>query len=132
MLVGVAIFIAPTILTLAGLDIPEDYDGRDILSVEDSDDEALVYEYYWEFNYPQTPATFSLRTDRFKYIQYHGVWDTEELFDLNADPGETRNLIEDPELLELKTDMRARLYASLTNEEGENAIPADFEVAASL
>jgi N-acetylglucosamine-6-sulfatase len=81
--------IAPTILTLAGLAIPDHYEGRDILSVDpETDDEPLIYEYYWEFNYPQTPSTFAVRTVRYKYIQYHGVWDTEELFDLQADPEE--------------------------------------------
>ena len=126
--------IAPTLLTIAGAVPPEHYDGisfahlphapdQDTGQPHDSVRDTLTYEYYWEYNYPHTPTVFALRTERYKYIQYHGVWDTEELFDLRADPGETRNLIEDPELLELKTEMRARLYASLTNEQGENVIP---------
>ena len=27
---------------------------------------------------------------------YYGLWDTDELYDLQADPGETRNLLHDP------------------------------------
>lgn len=116
--------IAPTILTLAGLDIPEAYDGRDLLSVDASnDDEALVYEYYWEFNYPQTPSTFSLRTDRFKYIQYHGVWDTEELFDLQNDPDELNNLVLDPDHLATLTTLRARLHEALSSDQDNPHIP---------
>jgi hypothetical protein len=66
---------------------------------------------------------FALRTDRFKYIQYHGVWDTEELFDLKADPGEADNLIEHPDHLERKVRMRDQLFTSLTDREGGHNIP---------
>lgn len=124
--------IAPTLLTLAGATVPDHYDGKSFAALPAGTGtpstvppwrEELTYEYYWEFNYPHTPTTFALRTDRYKYIQYHGVWDTEELFDLHADPGERVNLIEDPDLVELKVDMRNRLYASLTDRQGSNAIP---------
>ncbi len=128
--------IAPTLLALAGVEIPEHYDGRSFVHLpetteaggrasEDDPDwrDALAYEYYWEYNYPQTPTTFALRTDRFKYIQYHGVWDTEELYDLEADPAETNNLIEDPTLLEVKVEMRNRLYTALADRQGGHTIP---------
>jgi arylsulfatase A-like enzyme len=127
--------IAPTILSLAGVAAPEHYDGMSFVELprsvgRQSDThkappwrDALTYEYYWEFNYPQTPTVFALRTDRYKYVQYHGVWDTEELFDLQTDPQEQVNLIEDPELLEVKVDLRARLYASLADQQGRNVVP---------
>lgn len=51
-------------------------------------------------------------------MQYHGVWDTEELFDLQSDPQEQNNLIEDPELLGVKVDLRQQSYASLTDQQG--------------
>lgn len=131
--------IAPTLLTLAGVNVPVHYDGMSFahlptystssMEVEAQKQrrqawrETLTYEYYWEFNYPQTPTVFALRSDQYKYIQYHGVWDTEELFDLQADPKETNNLIEDPALLEVKVDMRQQLYASLADRQGRNAVP---------
>jgi len=125
--------IAPTLLELAGVTAPTNYDGRSFAPLtgrEANTDtkpefwrQELTYEYYWEFNYPQTPTVFALRTDRLKYIQYHGVWDTEELFDLQNDPEETTNLIEDPEYLEQKVDLRRRLYASLADRTGGNNIP---------
>jgi hypothetical protein len=34
---------------------------------------------------------------RWKYIRYHGIWDTDELFDLEKDPTESTNLIARPE-----------------------------------
>ncbi len=116
--------IAPTILGLAGIDIPDHYEGRDMLSVDPAtDSEALVYEYYWEFNYPQTPTTFALRNSRYKYIQYHGVWDTEELFDLQADPEERHNLVANPDHQDTLIDMRAELYAKLSKDGARPEIP---------
>ncbi|MEM7492680.1 MAG: sulfatase [Pseudomonadota bacterium] len=116
--------IAPTILSLADVEIPDHYDGRDLLSVDPAlDYEALIYEYYWEFNYPQTPSTFAIRTQNIKYIQYHGVWDTEELFDLESDPDEMNNLILDPAYQETLIEMRARLHEGLRTRGANPAVP---------
>ena len=48
--------------------------------------DELLYEYYWERNFPQTPTVHALREDRYKYVRYHGVWDIDELYDLAEDP----------------------------------------------
>ncbi len=128
--------IAPTLLALAGATVPEHYDGRSFAHLPqhtaeradypDADTpwrDRLAYEYYWEFNYPQTPTVFALRTARYKYIQYHGVWDTEELFDLQADPNETNNLIDSDAHLEVKVALREELYHALTDRDGQHTIP---------
>jgi arylsulfatase A-like enzyme len=121
--------IAPTILDIAGVDeMPAQIEGRSLLPlalgepVQDWRGE-LLYEYYWEFNYPMTPTTFALRTDRFKLIQYHGIWDTEELYDLENDPREMHNLIDDPEYLAVRVKLRKELHRRLANRHGEHVIP---------
>jgi hypothetical protein len=38
-----------------------------------------------------------VRTERYKYIRYHGVWDINELYDLQEDPLEMNNLIRSAE-----------------------------------
>ncbi|QFU82471.1 sulfatase-like hydrolase/transferase [Natronorubrum aibiense] len=48
-----------------------------------------------------------VRTDRYKYI-YNGP-DIDELYDLEADPSELTNLIDDSEYVETRQDMRRRL-----------------------
>jgi len=92
--------IAPTILAAAGLEAPAWMEGRDWLPLAQGKDvpwrDALLYEYYWERNFPQTPTVHALREDRYKYVRYHGIWDIDELYDLQEDPTESRNLIFSP------------------------------------
>ncbi len=123
--------LAPTLLDLAGVAIPEQMDGqslRPLLSEPNADTprEALLYEYYWEPAFPQTPTTFALREGRYKLIQYHGIWDTDELYDLATDPDETRNLILEPEQQNRVQRMRRRLHERL-RASGGLEIPLGFK-----
>jgi N-acetylglucosamine-6-sulfatase len=121
--------IGPTMLDIAGIEnMPEQFEGRSLLPLargKRPDDwrPELLYEYYWEFNYPMTPTTFALRTDRYKLIQYHGIWDLEELYDLQNDPQEMNNLIDDPDLLQVRVKLRKELHRRLANNRGEHVIP---------
>lgn len=122
--------IAPTFLELAGAKAPGSvkFDGMSYVNqlmgrpTHGAWRTALNYEYFWEYNYPQTPTTFALRGDRYKYIQYHGVWDTEELYDLQADPKEMTNLIADPKLASVVRKMRAALFAGLDPKQGRSYV----------
>ena len=121
--------IAPTIVDAAGLAIPAQFSGRSFLPlIREPGDGAewrdeLFYEYYWEYNFPHTPTTFALRTDRYKLIQYHGIWDTDELYDLDDDPAEMNNLIDSPKHRELVDTMRRRLHELAANARGEHVVP---------
>jgi N-acetylglucosamine-6-sulfatase len=108
--------IAPTVLEAAGL-MPPAMDGRSFLPLVRGERipwrEALLYEYYWERNFPQTPAMHAVRGARYKYIRYYGLWDTDELYDLQADPLEKRNLIRDPAHTPVVTRMNRELFETL-------------------
>jgi N-acetylglucosamine-6-sulfatase len=119
--------IAPTILEWAGLTIPEHYEGRSMAAlIEDGADETwrdtLFYEYFWEYDFPSTPTTFAIRTPTHKLIQYHGVWDLEELYNIVEDPYEMINLIDDPDSVETKIELRKALFEGVQNMQGENLI----------
>ena len=120
--------IAPTILDIAGIkEKPPQFAGDSLLPLAEGkkvDDwrDTLLYEYYWEFNFPQTPTTFAVRSDDFKLIQYHGIWDTDELYDIKNDPKEMHNLIDDPRYLAVKVKLRKDLFARLAMD-GEHAVP---------
>jgi len=69
-----------------------------------------------------TPTHFSLRGDQYKYTTYYGLWDTDELFDIKADPNEQNNLIHDPKFAGQRDEMQSRLY-KMMNELGGMNIP---------
>ncbi len=118
--------VAPTLLDAAGLAIPGHMDGRSFLPLIEGKDipwrDGLLYEYMWERNYPQTPTTHAVRTERYKYIRYHGIWDLDELYDLEEDPGETNNLIDSPAHREIVAALNKRLFELLA-ESGGDAMP---------
>jgi N-acetylglucosamine-6-sulfatase len=124
--------VAPTFLELAGLPVPDDMDGRSFLNLATGEmpasewRQSLVYEYYWEWNFPHTPTVFALREDRFKLITYHGIWDTDELYDLIEDPREQRNLIRDPEYRDVVQRMRQELHTRLEEADADR-VPFSFK-----
>lgn len=89
--------IAPTILQLAGGSVPKNMDGKSFKPLLEGKKiewrDTLYYEYFWERPFPQTPTVFAVRTSTYKFIRYHGVWDINELYDLESDPWEMNNLI---------------------------------------
>lgn len=124
--------VAPTLLELADATVPASIDGQSFAGLlkdptsQKSWRQSLLYEYYWEPQFPQTPTMFCLRGNRFKLIQYHGIWDTDELYDIVNDPHETRNLIRETEHLQRVKQMRQQLHQQL-KETGGLAIPLGFK-----
>lgn len=106
--------IGPTVLDAAGVATPETMDGSSFLPLLSGKDipwrDEFYYVYYWERPFPHTPTMFALRTDRYKYITYHGIWDTDELYDLENDPREMQNLINDPQQAELIKEYRKKIF----------------------
>ena len=123
--------IAPTVMQAMGLKKPPHMDGQSFLPLAQLPPaqretipwrDYFLYVYYWEQNYPQTPTHFSLRGEQYKYTTYYGLWDTDELFDIQADPEEQDNLIHDPAFAKTKQQMQSRLY-EMMEELGGMEIP---------
>ncbi|MCF3649117.1 sulfatase family protein [Synoicihabitans lomoniglobus] len=118
--------IAPTIMEVMGLNAPPHFDGRSVVPLLEGQPtdwrEQFLYVYYWERAFPQTPTTFALRGDRYKLITYHGIWDADELFDLQSDPAELHNLRYEPEYSKLAYEMETRLF-KMMDDLGGTEIP---------
>ena len=78
----------------------------------------LLYEYYWERNYPQTPTVHTLREQRYKYMHFHGIWDIDELYDLAQDPREADNLLARPGHEQIAERMSSKLFDILERTNG--------------
>ena len=81
-----------------------------------------MYEYYWERNFPQTPTVHAVRDAQYKYIRYQGLWDIDELYDLQADPLEARNLIFSPAHEAIARRLNGQLF-DILEATGGMAIP---------
>ena len=97
--------IGPTILELAGANIPKTMQGESFVPVMEGKAEGrtdpFLYVYFQEKYAPAIPTTLSIRTPEWKYIHLpyedaaEGNFD--ELYRLSKDPHEMKNLIHSPE-----------------------------------
>ena len=116
--------VAPTLLDLAGLEVPDAMQGRSLrpLLAGEADGwrTSFLYEFYRSPVYGGVPTTLAVREDRWKLITYPGYPEWSELFDLASDPHEMNNLAGDPE----HADQLERLLGELAKLEevaGERA-----------
>lgn len=115
--------LAPTFLDIAGIPEPAQMQGKSFLPILEGNDipwrHRLYYEYYWEQAFPQTPTTFAVRTDEYKYIYYQGVWDVNELFDIKKDPFEMNNLIRDTSFSKIGLQLKNDLFQWMHDTKGQ-------------
>lgn len=108
--------LSATLLDYAGVTIPDEVQGRSLRPVLEGntpDDwrEDIYYRYYQEMNsYHRVARHEGVRDERYKLIQYtEPDFEGYELFDLETDPSEMVNRIEDPELEDVKTRLLGRM-----------------------
>jgi arylsulfatase A-like enzyme len=89
--------LAPTMLALAGADVPASMQGRNVGPLLRGENTRWRSDWFYEHHFRHNgwiPATEGIRTDHWKYTRY--IDDNpafEELFDLQHDPHETANLV---------------------------------------
>lgn len=116
--------LMPTLLDWAHVPIPDGLDGRSILPLLTDTDSKTSWRTELHGEHAMLGQSFHwIRTDRYKYVWHSGTG-VQELFDLDADPQELRNLVEEESLSHLVSDLRGRLIRYLHDRE-EGFVCAD-------
>lgn len=106
---------APTLLELAGLEVPERMQGRSLLPIlrgqadPNPQRQFVRCEYYDALDQPDGTFSTMYRNQRHKLVVYHGH-QHGELYDLQEDPHEFDNLWDQPENQSLKLDLLKHSY----------------------
>lgn len=104
--------VMPTLLAAAGLPVPATVDGMDLAAcARGAPGRGWLHGEHTAQQGPPHSMQYILM-DGFKYLWYSHTG-AEQLFDLQRDPGECRDLASDPAFARQKQAMRARLVQAL-------------------
>ncbi|HPA21231.1 MAG TPA: sulfatase [Verrucomicrobiae bacterium] len=133
---------APTILDVCGAPPLPKTHGRSWRRLVTDGDPSWRKNWYYEYNYekqfPYTPNVRGVRTDTWKYMHYpHGDGSPDqhkaELYDLQSDPSEDKNLIDDPAQADRIADLRRELDRLMRQADAiPDSMPLDEGIKAAL
>ena len=130
-LVQSTLSVTPTVLDLFGLEVPKSMEGKSLIEISEGKVEGYKEIYV---NQGLWTAKRAVRVGRWKLIKTldKSFWETPEteLYDLEADPGEVRNLAEDePEVVDR---LELRMYRWLRRKLGKRVDPLELIVKEGL
>ena len=95
---------APTFLDFAGVNIPEDMQGKSLKSILENEGKTPAdwrkYTYYHYYEFPaehMVKRQYGIRTNDFKLIHFYNDIDEWEMYDMNNDLEEMNNIYGKPE-----------------------------------
>ncbi len=106
--------IAPTILDIANISVPDEMDGISLLPLLKGKDTPLRKDFFMEhvdIIDVETPIPDSrgVRSNEWKYIRYINVEpEVEELYNIKTDPLESNNLANNVKYIEIKDQLKER------------------------
>ncbi|MDA0748907.1 MAG: sulfatase-like hydrolase/transferase, partial [bacterium] len=107
--------LAPTLLELAGREVPEKMQGRSLVQILKGEvspgqhREFVRSEYYDALDRPDGTFATMYRDARYKLVVYHGHG-VGELYDLESDPGEFEDLWDDSGSQGLKVELMQKSF----------------------
>ena len=121
---------APTFLDFAGIKAPAEVQGHSFKNVIEANKDAKwqdkVYFHYYEYPFwHHVQPHYGMRTRRYKIAHFYYNIDVWELYDMEKDPDELNNVIDDPAYAEVAKNMKAKLM-QLMKEVGDTASLAEF------
>jgi arylsulfatase A-like enzyme len=114
--------IAPSLLELCQAPALKEIAGRSWVKLVQTGDTAWrkswLYHYNYEQQFPYTPNVRGIRTESWKYIHYpHGDGQPDrhlaELYNVEFDPDERRNLINNPKYVNIVKELQAELKVQM-------------------
>jgi len=108
--------IYPTLCELAGLQVSEKLEGCSFVPLINNPGrkwKSAVFSQYMRKHKEETFMGYSLRTERYRYIEWINMESNQivakELYDHNSDPEENKNIAEETENKELVIELSAQL-----------------------
>lgn len=122
----VNIDFAPTLLSIAGAELPPAIQGQSFLPLLEGQKnnwrDAVYYHYYEYPDEHKVMPHFGIRTKRHKLIRFYGDGDFWELYDLEKDPQEMRNLYGKRQYEKLTGELKASLTALIRDYNDREAL----------
>jgi len=107
--------ILPTLLSLAGVDIPDTIEGEDLSRLvldRKQEDRAALFMNVSPFGAGDRKGFRGIRTTRYTYVRdSDGPW---LMYDNQADPYQMKNLLDEPEYAALQKQLEGTLQSKLT------------------
>ena len=121
---------APTLLDLAQIDTDQKMQGRSFKSVfkgcTPKDWEQAMYYHYYEFPYwHHVQPHYGIRTQKYTLAHFYYNIDVWELYDLEKDPTQMNNIIDNPEYATIISDLKVQLKGLMTKSGNDKSL-ADF------
>ena len=103
--------VPSTIADLAGVKIPETWQGKSLKSLVEKETntiarDTVLIEHIWDFS--EIPPSEGIRTKEWKYFRYVNDKRIEELYNLEKDPKEIKNLVGKKKYQEVLANLRTK------------------------
>jgi len=124
--------VPQTIVDIAGVKAPSTWQGKSLLPIVKQETntiarDTILIEHIWDFE--NIPPSEGVRTKKWKYFRYVNDKSIEELYDLEKDPQEIKNLIGKKKYRTVANKLRTKLDELIKKNSNEfRAAPTDLTV----
>ncbi|WP_299130796.1 sulfatase, partial [uncultured Winogradskyella sp.] len=124
--------VPQTIADLAGVKAPSTWQGKSLMPIVKKETntiarDTILIEHIWDFS--EIPPSEGIRTKKWKYFRYVNDKSIEELYDLEKDPQEIKNLVGKKKYKKVLDNLRAKTDELIKkNSNAYGAAPTDLTV----